>query len=234
MKPTVSFLAMAAASLLCACDKDMTAANDNTPSASSALSAVQDCTKQMHECAAMAKTADDRKACSTQLRTCLQPLAGGTSGGLTLDGGATIPPSGAGMTPPTAGLSAQDAGVSGIGAGLPDIGAGLPGIGGGLPSIGGGLPGIGGGLSGIGGGLPTADAGLPSVGAGLPTVGAGLPTIDAGLPTVDAGLPTVTPATNKPMGLLGCLGTLKDCLGTSNDDPMTCAAQVESCLESII
>ena len=124
MKTSVWFLAMAAASILGACGKDI-APDDNEITASSALSAVHDCVKQKNDCSAMAMTADEKKACSDQLHMCLGPLARGKHD---VDGGLPIPPVGTGVLPPGALMPPSGGGLPDVDAGLPVVDPGLPGL----------------------------------------------------------------------------------------------------------
>jgi hypothetical protein len=130
MKTSVWFLAMAAASMLGACGKDISP-DDNEITASSALSAVHGCIKQKNDCNAMAMTGDEKKACAEQLHSCLGSLARGRHD---VDGGLPIPPVGIGMLPPGAVTPPS-------GGGLPDVDAGLPVVDPSLPGLP-GLPGL--------------------------------------------------------------------------------------------
>ena len=131
MKPTViCFLAVTASSFFYACGKDITDADDSAISASAALSVVKDCVKQRHDCAAMAMTEDEHKACADELRMCIQPLAGGKRpGDLIPDGGVIVSPPGMGMIPPDPGALPPIAGLPGADAGLPGVPTTPPGAG---------------------------------------------------------------------------------------------------------
>jgi hypothetical protein len=123
MKHTVIwFLAVTASSLFYACGKDLTDADDSAISASAALSVAKDCVRQRHDCGAMAMTEAEHKACSDQLRMCIQPLAGGRRPGDPIpDGGVVVPPPGTGMMPPDAGMLPPIGGLPGADAGMPGV-----------------------------------------------------------------------------------------------------------------
>jgi hypothetical protein len=128
MKPTIWFLAITTSSFFYACDKDITDTDNSAVSATSALTTVSDCVKQRHDCGALAKTEDEARACSAQLRMCIQPLAGGKPGDLIPDAGIVVPPTGMGTMPPAWGTLPPISGLPDAGGGRPAVDAGLPGV----------------------------------------------------------------------------------------------------------